>query len=628
MLPIRLDVIVDLDYGSAIMSTKISFLTTGLVALGLIWTSRGRAQESDVRARRPDAAAAAAPSKTVHMLSDGRVLKGFLSERDETHYSIRQKFGRFDFPKADLVMSFGSLHDLYRYRLNQFPESDPDEHLKLARWCLKEKMMDEARAELEAVVKYAPKDRIAQAMIEKLDADAERVASNRDADVVRTSLDPASASPPPALDPVAIQAAKRELGVGDVPVIFDLPPPLAVKRAQEFSTIIHPILQNKCASCHNERFNGAFRLIEIRGGRSIRGDELRVNLDATLQLIDPERLEKSDLLTSLLMPHKSLRRSILGGQNDPYYQIISTWVSKLRPQRGAETRRTNAGAGFDPSAGTAQETAAVPARGRGNTPAAGFAADRLPKDARAAVNEGTGLNEADALAAQAEAELPPEPRRRTMPGQILPGSYSGVNPIPPEGTQFPTNQQLAEQIARSYTPKGRALLPEGMYTPGKRIDLGAQGSVAAFPQGAALPPDAGMPRAAVTPPGGMNPRAAAMPRGAAAVPQPTPDFARVPRTDDSDDVIPPPQAIPPRRGSMTPGGRPLNAAPGINPIALPAASDPALRPASIPSAPGGPAASGVPAAPATKAKKPAKKSKIDLNAYQELLMNRNGGRNP
>ncbi len=611
-------------------------MTTGLVALGLIWTSRGVAQESDVRARRPVAAAAAAPSKTVHLLSDGRVLKGILSERDDTHYAIRQKFGGFDFPKSDLVMSFGSLHDLYLYRLNQFPDSDPDEHLKLARWCLKEKLTDEARAELEAVVKYAPKDRIAQAMIAKLDADAERVASNHDADVVRTSLDPAAAAPPPALDPVAIQAAKRELGVADVPVVFDLPPPLAVKRAQEFSTIIHPILQNKCASCHNERFNGEFRLIEIRGGRSIRGDELRVNLDATLRLIDPDRLEKSELLTSLLMPHKSLKRSILGGQNDPYYQIISTWVSKLRPQRGAETRRTSSGGGFDPSVGMAPENAPGQARGRGVAPAAGFAVERLPREARAAMNDGNGASEADALAAQAEAELPPEPRRRTMPGQILPGSYSGVNPIPPEGTQFPTNQQLAEQIAKSYTPRGRALLPEGMYVPGKRIDPSVQGGMPAPPQGAAAPQYAGMtPQAAAVPPNAMNPRAVAGSRGAA-IPQPTPDFARVPRGDDDEDVIPPPRALPARRGGATPGGQPSKAAPIADPINAPAAVDPSLRTASAPAVPGSPGVPGVPGVPAppvasaatTKAKKPAKKTKIDLNAYQELLMNRNGGRNP
>ena len=49
-----------------------------------------------------------------------------------------------------------------------------------------------------------------------------------------------------------------------LPVIFDLPPALAVKRADEFARDVHPVLQTACARCHNEQLPGQFQLIEVK----------------------------------------------------------------------------------------------------------------------------------------------------------------------------------------------------------------------------------------------------------------------------------------------------------------------------------------------------------------------------
>jgi hypothetical protein len=59
---------------------------------------------------------------------------------------------------------------------------------------------------------------------------------------------------------------------------------------------------------------------------------MRVNLDATLRLVDQENLAKSELLTATLRPHGNgpRKRPIFPGSNDRAYQIISTWVQSLR----------------------------------------------------------------------------------------------------------------------------------------------------------------------------------------------------------------------------------------------------------------------------------------------------------
>ena len=140
------------------------------------------------------------------------------------------------------------------------------------------------------------------------------------------------------LNPAVIRSGIRELGVSGQPVIFDLPPALAVRRTNEFVRFVHPVLQRACAKCHNEQYPGRF---PARPGQDPpRPDDRRLpgNLDATLRLVDPENLAKSELLSSALVPHGAgpNKRPIFRGSNDPEYQILSAWVNNLRPPRSTD----------------------------------------------------------------------------------------------------------------------------------------------------------------------------------------------------------------------------------------------------------------------------------------------------
>ncbi len=73
---------------------------------------------------------------------------------------------------------------------------------------------------------------------------------------------------------------------------------------------------------------------------------MRVNLDATLRLVDQENLAKSELLTATLRPHGNgpRKRPIFPGSNDRAYQVLSTWVQSLRsPKDLREAARTQPG---------------------------------------------------------------------------------------------------------------------------------------------------------------------------------------------------------------------------------------------------------------------------------------------
>ncbi|HEV3121800.1 MAG TPA: hypothetical protein VGY53_07855 [Isosphaeraceae bacterium] len=317
-------------------------------ALGPVLAGIGRADEMPP----PRTVSAARPAEAVLLLHSGRVLPpGQLSE-DGSEYVLRQSGGTIRFPKREVEKIFGSVQAVYQYKRSQLAQNDPDEHMKLAKWCLSMKLDPEAKAELQAVLELNPAYGEAKAMIVSLDAAAERAGRSRfDPEIARAGGgEVARREGPGELNPEVLRPAPRgpQATALGLPVIFDLPPALAVNRAREFENWVHPRLQQHCASCHNEQFAGSFQLIKVRASRDYHDALIvRANLEATLRLVDPQNLSHSLLLTSTLTPHKPYNQPILGSPKSRVYQTLATWVNSLKPTpMASDGAPMPAGAGF------------------------------------------------------------------------------------------------------------------------------------------------------------------------------------------------------------------------------------------------------------------------------------------
>jgi len=268
------------------------------------------------------------------LLSDGRLIKGTLSEEDSM-VIVTQPIGSMRFPKKRIEKLFNSMQEVYRYKLEQLPENDFDERMKLARWCLEHQMDAEAKEQLQAILTLDPKHPHAKAMLTSLDAQARPSTNKRDPDVKQISIEQSRSIPeehPGSLDASIINGARMGMGISGIPVVFDLPPSLAVKRTEEFARYVHPVLQTYCARCHNDRYEGKFQLIQMKTKQDRTLDTMRVNLDATLKLIDRQNPSRSELLASSLRPHGHgpNTRPIFQGSNNTAYQILAKWVNNLR----------------------------------------------------------------------------------------------------------------------------------------------------------------------------------------------------------------------------------------------------------------------------------------------------------
>lgn len=403
------------------MSPKNSLLTVGLTALGMLGFAATRAATPGDLPAPPDLSAAPAPSAppSVLLKSNGQILVGAIT-REEGKYVVHLPGGEIRVPEFEVEGAFPSVAAIYKHKLASIPDNDPDEHLKLARWCLSQKLSAEAKFELKLVLALSPSAREAKSMLAWMESSEARLAARPrvDTGVVQTSGErvnrPARASleAPAEIDPSVLNQARREMGVKGIPVVFDLPPAVATRRADEFARFVHPVLQNACAKCHNEQHEGKFQLVEVRSRREMTANVLRSNLDATLQLIDPENPVHSELLSSTLLPHGKgpNQRPIFRGSNDPRFQILVTWVTSLR--RGSnrsqpDGRLTNAAASA-PSA---------------------FAADR-GQDPVSSTLPAPLTNPVKAYPLNPKTETPP-------PARYVPGRGMVAEKNPPSPDEFP-----------------------------------------------------------------------------------------------------------------------------------------------------------------------------------------------
>ena len=394
------------------------------------------------------------------LLNDGRLVQGVIS-REGSVYVVKKQIGVMRFNKKQVEGAFGSLEDAYQSKLNQLPEDDPAERIKLARWCLNNHLDAEAKAQLVKVLEISPDHGPAQAMLSKLDLAENSRRTRVDPAVRQTGAEEITEDRAGARDSAVLRGAERGMGITRLPVIFDLPQPVAIRRADEFARFIHPVLQLKCAKCHNAGYEGTFQLVPVVNPRQLTQDALRANLDATLRLIDPENPAKSELLSSTLRPHGSGQRKhpIFEGSNNRAYQILATWVNSL----GSRSSRV------DPSIKT------VSTRGEGESER--FGSDRSRPAGSSLESTVPGLSPAAGSGASSNTLDPRKnPALRFRPGQgwesedltkgdpeefPLPYMLGGPKPTSTKKAGLPEPKSFASQSTlKSSMPGGLSSTPQ------------------------------------------------------------------------------------------------------------------------------------------------------------------------
>jgi hypothetical protein len=213
-------------------------------------------------------------------------------------YCLRRSVGEVWLPGDKVLKLCANWDEAFAFVRSQANPRDPDERLRLARWCLNYGLREQALAEATAAVQMRPNHEASRQLLTLLQRSA--------------SSAPAAVPPPPR--PVETTA------VSPAPAIE-----VSADSLSLFTARVQPVLMNTCASCHASGKETAFRLSRVGTSSATSRRTTQQNLSAALALLDPDHPLASPLLMRAVTDHGKSGQAPLKAQSPPY-QILQEWI--------------------------------------------------------------------------------------------------------------------------------------------------------------------------------------------------------------------------------------------------------------------------------------------------------------
>ena len=209
----------------------------------------------------------------VLILDNERTLEGEIDREGDQYRIRRPPAGELWISQTNVLRLCRDREEAYAYLRSHANLNDPDEHLRLARWCQSHGLRQQAVTEVRVALDQRP-DRETRRWLDYLER----------APVVI----PVAAKPPPA-------PAEAD--------VLQNAPAVNTQSLSLFVTRVQPLLMNVCASCHANGHGGNFKLLHTYGSSVTNRRTVQQNLAAVLAQINKDRPELSPLLIKAVSVH-------------------------------------------------------------------------------------------------------------------------------------------------------------------------------------------------------------------------------------------------------------------------------------------------------------------------------------
>jgi hypothetical protein len=239
-----------------------------------------------------------APTKgKVLLLDNERLLNGDI-EKVGDRYRVVRKIGETWVPAERVLRLCASLEDAFAYLRERANLHDPDERLRLARWCQQNGLREQALQEVQAAVTLRPEDAFSRRLLEGM---------QKAAATAKPVESPTASEEQESIAPPSVELTASALG--------------------RFITKVQPILMNTCANCHATGHGGAFKLLRVFESGSLARKTTQQNLAAVLAYLDPEQPLNSKLLLKAVSAHgNDVSQAPLPGRDSAPYRALEEWV--------------------------------------------------------------------------------------------------------------------------------------------------------------------------------------------------------------------------------------------------------------------------------------------------------------
>lgn len=263
---------------------------------------------------------AQATGQRVLVLVDGQLIENpFLVRPDG--YDVQVAGGRLFVESSRVRFVARSRDDAYVQMRRSYPSLTPEVHMTLARWCLTNRLPDQAEREVLDALHLDPNRQDARRLLQSI--------------LQSRETDP---STPPATGVTQYPSLKLSaLPLPEARSLAGLSRPLA----QSYVRHIQPLLSNKCATagCHGVNARSQFQLTSTRTGSQPLTAER--NLAAILKQVDLAHPSQSPLLSVAVGTHGGMREPAFRGRSgSQQQQMLKQWVlsvaDEIAPEQNQE----------------------------------------------------------------------------------------------------------------------------------------------------------------------------------------------------------------------------------------------------------------------------------------------------
>lgn len=251
--------------------------------------------------------------KSLLMMKSGRIVSGQIGE-GAGGYLVKNPAGSMLVPFGDVVFEANSMHEIYLKQRNAMKFPTANSHLDLARWCITNQLLDEAKSELKDAIRLEPKRSEPQLMLRRLMGKSEANRPTLNEKIKEAVLTQQMSRSEEA---TSLSGISREL-------------------SSVFVRKIQPVLLNKCgnASCHGSATKSEFRLTQVRRRYGNQRVSVEKNLAEVLGWIDMDDPVRSQLLIKPEIEHPQQGMLVFTGYAAKKQQkLIQTWVAAVVADR-------------------------------------------------------------------------------------------------------------------------------------------------------------------------------------------------------------------------------------------------------------------------------------------------------